>query len=262
MSSNVNLRVLYKIANAPIQPFPFPHIYVRDVFPEDFYQELRRNLPPREAFKTLTELKRVTGTYPETRLVLPLTPDHVQGLDEPHRGFWQQLSSWMLGGAFGQALLLMFTEYLEMRFGDPGKMQFHDEALVVQDYTTYSLGPHTDTPMKVLSCLFYLPADDAMAHLGTSIYVPKDPGFHCAGGPHYPFAKFDRMVTMPFLPNSLFAFLKTPNAFHGVEPIAEPSVRRDLLLYDIKVQNPPETARMAPATQAAATPAPTSHFSF
>jgi hypothetical protein len=256
------LQVLYKIANAPINPYPFPHIYVRNVFPEDFYRELQENLPPREVFKSLTALKRVSGSYPETRLVLPLTPDYLQGLDEPNRSFWQQMSSWMLGGAFGQALLPMFTEYLEMRFGDPSKLQFQDEALMVQDYTTYSLGPHTDTPAKVMSFLFYLPADESMAHLGTSIYMPKDPNFYCPGGPHHPFEKFDRMVTMPFLPNTLFAFLKTPNSFHGVEPIAGASVRRDLLLYDIKVLNAPELARTAPARPSAAVPAPASNSSF
>jgi hypothetical protein len=36
---------------------------------------------------------------------------------------------------------------------------------------------------------------------------------------------------MPFKPNSAFAFLKTDNSFHGVEPC---SVTRDVLLYDIR----------------------------
>jgi len=61
------------------------------------------------------------------------------------------------------------------------------------------------------------------------------------------------MMTMPFLPNSLFAFLKTHNSFHGVEPIQETGVRRDLLLYDIKVENPPEMARQASSAQPVAT---------
>jgi hypothetical protein len=59
----------------------------------------------------------------------------------------------------------------------------------------------------------------------------------------------------------LFAFLKTQNSFHGVEPIQETGVRRDLLLYDIKVSNPPELSQRAPA---AAQPAavPVSNFTF
>jgi hypothetical protein len=59
------------------------------------------------------------------------------------------------------------------------------------------------------------------------------------------------MRTMQYLPNTLFAFMKTPQAFHGVEPIAQSDVVRDLLLYDIKVmaQQPaaqPNAAAAAP----------------
>jgi hypothetical protein len=44
---------------------------------------------------------------------------------------------------------------------------------------------------------------------------------------------------VPYVPNTLFGFMKTPNAFHGVEPIAETNVERALLLYDIKFEDVP-----------------------
>jgi hypothetical protein len=110
--------------------------------------------------------------------------------------------------------------------------------LIVRDSTTYSLGPHADAARKVLSFLFYLPPDDSKAHLGTSIYVPLDLTFRCEGGPHYDFKKFRRVLTMPYVPNTLFAFMKTSNSFHGVEPIQEQGIRRDLMLYDIRLQKP------------------------
>jgi len=246
MSSSVNLHVLYKVANAPISVFPFPHIYVRDVFPGDFYRELRAHLPPNAVFRDLKELGRVSYDYPDTRLVMPITRDTVAALPEPYRSFWDELARWLLGG-FGQTMLAKFGQFLDHRFGDLRRMQYYDDALLVQDYTTYTLGPHTDSPHKVLSFLFYLPADDSLAHLGTSIYVPKEPNFTCLGGPHHPFKLFLRMTTMPYLPNTLFAFVKTHNSFHGVEPIQEANIRRDLLLYDIKVKNPPELNQQAPA---------------
>lgn len=261
MSSSVRWHVLYKIANAPVSLFPFPHLYVREVFPPDFYRTLRAHLPPVEALKDLKALGRVGGDYPDTRKVLPLVEESMSTLGEPFRGFWGEIASWLLGGQFGQIILSRFGEYLESRFGDPRQVQFYDEALVVQDYSTYSLGPHSDSPYKVAAFLFYLPEDDSLAHLGTSLYVPKSPDFRSTSGSHYPFSDFERVVTMPFLPNSLFAFLKTDFSFHGVEPIAEPNVRRDLLLYDIKVARPPELARSGSEAQpAAATPA--ANFSF
>jgi hypothetical protein len=81
--------------------------------------------------------------------------------------------------------------------------------------------------------LFYLPKDESQSHLGTSIYLPKDPKFTCEGGPHYSFENFTRVVTMPFKPNALFAFVKTNNSFHGVEPVLDPDTKRWLLLYDV-----------------------------
>jgi hypothetical protein len=42
---------------------------------------------------------------------------------------------------------------------------------------------------------------------------------------------------MPFLPNTMFAFVKTDHSFHGVEPIADAGVSRYLLLYDLRVKS-------------------------
>jgi len=236
-SVETELEVLYKIGNAAVREYPYPHIYVPEVFPEAFFAELRRNLPPQGALKNLGELGRVIGGdgY-AARGVLPLTPNDLAALDAPQREFWQRLHDWLLGARFINTVLAKFSPYLAHRFGDLSRVRFGHEALIVRDRTSYALGPHTDSPTKALSFLFYLPADASKAHLGTSIYVPRDPAFTCPGGPHHDAGKFQRMLTMPYLPNALFAFMKTPSSFHGVEPIGEPDVQRDLLLYDIRAE--------------------------
>jgi hypothetical protein len=246
MSSSAELAAAYAVGNAPIQTFPYPHIYVRDVFPREYYAELLRNLPPAEVLKPITQARNVRGPY-DDRFVLGLTPAELARLPDPYRAFWTDLTGWMVGGRFGPLVLGKFGHFIEQRFQGMSGVQFTDEALLVEDRTRYALGPHTDTPAKVLSMLFYLPADESQSHLGTSIYVPKDPQFVCEGGPHHPFDRFDRMITMPFVPNALFAFLKTANSFHGVEPIREESVRRHLLLYDVRLAAQPAPATPAPA---------------
>jgi hypothetical protein len=235
-SSSAELHVLYRIANESVREFPYPHVYVRDVFPPDFYRELRAKLPPPEALATLSSMGRVKGdAAADQRTVLPLTTQGLAPLDEGRRAFWQEIAGWLLGGSFGQVMTTKFSPWLQRRFPNLATARFVDEALLVQDRRNYSLGPHTDHPSKVLSFLFYLPADDSQPHLGTSIYLPKDPGFGCPGGPHHPFDKFDRLFTMPYVPNAMFAFMKTQNAFHGVEPVEGEAVR-ELLLYDIRAQ--------------------------
>ena len=236
MFSSAEMQLIYRVANAPIQMFPYPHILVHDVFPEEFYRELRKHLPPGSAYKSLKAMGRVGSDYSDQRFVLPLTPDEVSMLSEPYRSFWDQTAQWLLGGPFGQILLQKFGPLLAHRFPNPAAVEYHHEALVIQDRTNYKLGPHTDSPAKVLSLLFYLPANASMPHLGTSMYVPKDPSFTCPGGQHHAFAGFVRLLTMPYVPNTLLGFMKTPNAFHGVEPISEPNIERALLLYDVKHQ--------------------------
>jgi hypothetical protein len=256
MSSNAELHLTYKVANAPLNMFPYPHFYVRDAFPEDYYAALRASLPDPAEMKPIEEVRPVRG-YKE-RFVMELDGPQVALLPEQKRAFWTSLRGWMVGGRFGDLVLAKFAKLIDQRFNDPNP-RFYDEALLIEDITNYSLGPHTDTPRKVLSFLFYLPQDDSQRHLGTSIYLPKDPAFRCAGGPHYPHDRFDRMLTVPFLPNSLFAFFKDDHSFHGVEPVTDPDCRRWLLLYDIYAHEPPgKKAQLEPVAEAA----PRVNFSF
>jgi hypothetical protein len=106
---------------------------------------------------------------------------------------------------------------------------------LVRDFTNYAISPHTDKPSKLISLLFYLPADASMRHLGTSIYAPNDPEFRCDGTAHYRFEDFKRAAAMDYVPNALFAFLRTDQAFHGVPKIGDANIERDVLLYNIYV---------------------------
>src|SRR5690349_7471779 len=111
MSSSAELHVLYKMANAPVSVYPFPHIYVKDVFPPDYYRRIREHLPPDTAYQDLKALGRVGTGYPDTRLVMVVTPESVQALAEPARGFWDELASWLFGG-FGRIALGKFEPFL------------------------------------------------------------------------------------------------------------------------------------------------------
>jgi hypothetical protein len=240
MFSNAELHLAYKVANAPISGFPYPHCYVRDVFPAGFYDDMQRHMPDPEAMIPIEEARQVKG-YKE-RFVLELSSENLNTLPKEKKEFWADFANWLLAGRFQQVLMSKFAPALDARFRGMQGIKFYNEALLVQDITDYKLGPHSDSPVKVLSLLFYLPKDDAQAHLGTSIYVPKDINFRCPGGPYYPFDQFTRMVTMPFLPNSLFMFVKGDRSFHGVEPVGDPGTRRWLLLFDIFMEPAAQSA--------------------
>ena len=248
MYSGAEEHVYYQIANAPIRDYPYPHIYVESVFPADFYQELRRNWPTAASLVSLGSTGRVSqGAYAE-RFIMPLRPAEIDALPADRREFWTALSAWMLSEQrFLGMLVEKFGIHVKHRFGaDLNNVGFTAEALVVRDHTNYNLGPHTDAPHRLLSLLFYCPDDDRLRHLGTSIYTPLDPDFRCNGGPHHPHRLFRKVTTMEFRPNTLFAFFKTDHSFHGVDPIRDADVLRDLLLYDIRVVEITRGAEEAP----------------
>ena len=258
MSSSAELQLAYKVGNAPVNPFPFPHFYVQDVFPGDFYDLLQANLPDPAAMLPIGQVRPVKG-YKE-RFVMAFGGAQLAALPDSQRAFWTDFHGWLVGGRLGQLIIDKFGPLIDQRFRNPD-LQLYDEALLVEDTTNYSLGPHSDAPRKVITFLFYLPKDESQRHLGTSLYVPKETGFRCAGGPHYPHDRFERVCTMPFLPNSLFVFFKNDVSFHGVEPIKDADCRRWLLLYDMYVVEPAKTGA-APGALTGAAAAPAVKFSF
>jgi len=236
MSSAVEEHVLYQILNAPIRAYPYAHIHVENVFPADFYARLRASWPDPSALISLADTGRVPkGAYPE-RFVLPFTPAGIGKLTEDRRAVWEEFGQWFLAERFLSAMIEKFEPHVRERFGDDFHLRygFGVDALLVRDLTNYSIGPHTDAPHRLVTMLFYCPDDDARKHLGTSVYVPLDPGFRCNGGPHYPHNRFHKVATMEYKPNSLFAFIKNDRSFHGVDPIVDQNVQRDLILYDIR----------------------------
>jgi hypothetical protein len=249
MSSRAaDLHPCYKVANAPLNLFPYPHLFVEGIFEPKYYDELQAMLPDSSDMLPIADVRPVKGY--EERFVFELGGRQLETLPPDKQSFWRSVKQWLVGGRFGQVVLDKFNPFLGSRFGDQ-EVELDEEALLVQDVTRYALGPHTDTPRKVVTLLFYLPRDTSQQHLGTSIYMPRQPAFRCAGGPHYPHEAFERLWTMPFLPNSLFAFVKTDNSFHGVEPVVDPDCKRWLLLYDFYVQQTPGVAR-APSMAAPA----------
>jgi hypothetical protein len=245
MHADAEMALFYKFANAPINYFPYPHFYIQDVFPQDFYDRLQQALPDPSLMVPIEKARSLKGY--EQRFVLEISvPEYRDTLPPEKRDFWAELAGWMCSGRFAQLALQKFQPFVQQRFKGSPQADFYNEAMLVEDVTKYALGPHTDSPKKVITMLFYLPKDLSQSHMGTSIYLPNDPAFRCQGGPHYKFDGFKRLHTMPFVPNSLFVFFKTDNSFHGVEPVTDPNTKRWLLLYDIYVRQP-QNASLNPA---------------
>jgi hypothetical protein len=243
MSFDAEEFVLYQIANAQLRRHPFPHFFISPVFPPDYYADLLARLPPTEWMKPIDETGAVKPlgsskgqAYP-SRFIADLAEiEEREQENQPAVHFWGDLGRWIMSDRFRASIMEKFRPDIAQRFGTGSALSTDIDARFVRDFTDYSIGPHTDTPRKLVSLLFYLPRDESMRHLGTSIYAARDASFRCEGTRHHSYQAFKRVASLPYVPNALFAFFKTDYSFHGVDPITDSGVERNLLLYNIYVQ--------------------------
>ena len=232
------LNFAYQFSNTPINSFPFPHMYVQDIFSDIFYSQIQKNLPAQNSMTSLPDLHPEQDGFKnyKDRYVMDFSRDEsINKIDKDKQEFWKALGNNFTKGNFSDLLKSKFQYYLNMRFKYLENVSYESNFLLVNDKKNYSLGPHTDNPRKVISLLIYLPKDLTQKESGTSIYIPKDPNFLAQNKEyqHYPHELFHKVITMPFAPNSAFSFIKTNNSFHGVEKLEVEDTDRWLLLFDI-----------------------------
>lgn len=229
MFDDVRRHVIYRLANAPIFQFPFPHIVVDEILPGPFYARLRSMLPEDGGF--------APSAHPGRSV---LTPEGlVQAkLDAERMAFWQSMFATLMHDDIGAWIMAKFYDIVSARFGldqPGGGVSLRSSTRLVRDREGFAMFPHTDLPTKVISTLLYLPETGDRPELGTTFYAPHDPKLDCPGGRYHDPSLFDHVATIPFQPNTLLAFPKTPACFHGVDPGPGVGERRDLLLFDLDV---------------------------
>ena len=91
-------------------------------------------------------------------------------------------------------------------------------SMLIRDNAGYSLGPHSDHPRKIATCIIYLPRREQDQGIGTSLYVLKDEKMILPdNGTHWNPEGFLKVATVPYRRNTALIFLKGKNSFHGVE---------------------------------------------
>jgi len=212
-----------RLQAAPFEDTPYPHLFIDNVFPDEFYRELRANFP--------TDAEFIGDD--EYRFGLPVDERGFSRLSPNKQEFWREFSGWLLAEPFMRSVASLFLPALAERFADRPNASFTSTASLGRTKSGFVLGPHTDMQHRVVSIVFYLPESERTTLPGTSIYEPRDKTFQCPGGPHYGFENFRKLATIQFKPNTAFAFFKTPKSFHGVEPWAEPEFVRESMQYEL-----------------------------
>lgn len=212
-------RLIEKIESAPIDPRPSDNIYMEEVFDPAIYAEILAHLPKTDDYDFIDHPDAVLPDGTRTRKLLDITDETLARINPASRSFWQQLrsvfTSPLLQAAitrkFLQPILSLYQESLPEMVTVP---------ILYRDFPGYYITPHTDAPFKIATLQFYFPKNDSQIHLGTSFHEKQSSGFSL-------------LKTNLFKPNSAYAFVRTHNSWHSVQPLAPHESIRDTLALTV-----------------------------
>ena len=189
--------VKQRIINAPVMEDPYPHILIDEIFPTQFYDELIKNIPSIQEYTAKPK-------YPGRKT---LTLDNFDNLEEEKRHFWEKMDKWIKSEEFTELLL---NKYSIEKKG-------YSDYFLHKDLEDYEVTPHVDVRSKLVTYLFYLPKDDSLPELGTSVLVPKQGVKIESTTKHQDWEDFDIVKESKYIPNSFFSFTPCENSFHAVK---------------------------------------------
>ena len=103
-------------------------------------------------------------------------------------------------------------------------------ASICEDLPGYFLEPHTDTPERLLTGIFYLPEDDRYRNKRTGTILYKGLYADHEGIQHSLEASFTELKEVPYVANSALFFLRSDWSYHGVRKNA---ITRRIMSFDL-----------------------------
>lgn len=186
-----------QIINTPIINYPYPHIHIKRIFPEEFYQEILDNIPSIEEY---TPKPKYAGKQTSTL-------DRIDLLSESKRKFWGKMEKWFKSKDFSDLLLEKFNI----------RKEGFSDYFLHKDLEDFEIKPHRDLRSKLVTYLFYFPRDDSLPELGTQILVPKRGIQIPDTTEHQDWKLFNVVKSAEYLPNSFFSFMPSDKSYHSVK---------------------------------------------
>jgi hypothetical protein len=225
-----------RIGLTPINTDPFDHCIVDNVFPQDILKALDDYWPSDDVLESLGKTGRATSDAYKERQVMLFEERFLEKLAPQQLEFWKGMANIAMSRKAIMACIQKFHSVIQPRLNELGRdAEIRPYLSVVSDRTGYSIGPHTDTQVRLFSMLFYLSTDSKYLNFGTSFYTPKDPNkerFHRA---HYPFSDFNLHSSVDYRPNRLLVFPRSDKSFHGVETVLLGGCDRRLLIVNVQM---------------------------
>jgi len=221
-----------RFERAELQHSPFPHIVIGDFFPADVYAGILRFSPFRNNAGTEwlppEESSNVSARTPYfARKQIDLATASGFEASPEATAFWARLRETFLAGNWFERLVVAKHEaYFRLRFGDlVDDEDFYSlmcrELFVQRHEPGFLIGPHTDLPTRIFTCIFSFAEREGFDDYGTQLLAHKDRLVRCWGTDHHTAQDFVVRKLVPYRPNNFLLFFKTRHSFHSVAAVDE-----------------------------------------
>ena len=212
---------------------PSPHIVTKGFFPDDVYADILSQLPEEELYLANSEKHHTQNGY-MNRKSFTFISKFLNKLPRSQAQLWYDIRGVLGSVDLKEGVYQKLRDALAFRFdSDPSSNDTFPgfaEPGLFRETEGYKIKPHPDTRRKVVTMQVALPKDDSQIGLGTEFYRRSlkmtSWKWESLG--------FETVKTMPFLPNTCFAFVvlntRKIKSWHGRSTLPEGSGVRNTIL--------------------------------
>jgi hypothetical protein len=225
---------------------PYPHLSFKNFFAADVYRRLISHWPDLDRYVDLNSAR--------TRKQYTLWDRRVEAGDPERTELWRTVSDALSAPQIEDALRQRLRKGFEIRTkasGEGWPAPMYPQPVLYADFDGYAIKPHPDTRRKVLTMMVYMPEDESQRQLGTTVYKISPMGVFA-----WKTYGLVKEKTMPFLPNTGFAFVVIAPAYsllhtswHGREPISVKNERPRMTLLNTYYVKPPKAGEVESETE-------------
>jgi hypothetical protein len=218
--------VISAVNRAAVCAEPTTHAVIENVFPADFYELVSAAIPPAELFPSRDPIKQ------DFHL-----DEHLDGAPLLTQRVWRFFDEDVVAGILAPALHERFHDAVVEHYAETAGGGFGARAAAIPHRgfagrlhlrrPGYHLKPHLDPKRVVITGLVYFARPGDSEQFGTQLFRVKRPFTSSTMGKFYPEDEglpLELARTVPFRPNTLFAFVNS-KAAHGASLPADAPLR-------------------------------------
>ncbi len=228
--------IIQAVDRASVCAEPTTHAVIENIFPPDFYELVNAAIPPAELFPSRDPVKQ------DFHL-----DEHLEGAPPLTRRVWRFFDEDVVAGVLAPALHRRFHDAVVDHYAETAGGDFGVRAAAIPHRgfagrlhlrrPGYHLKPHLDPKRVVITGLVYFARPGDSEAYGTQLFRVKKAFTSSTMGKFYPEDEglpVEIARTVPFRPNTLFAFVNSKAAHGASLPLDAPLHERYAYQFYVK----------------------------